>query len=76
MHLLGVYLLCFIVHCLVVYALPQGEPSEDLSDMITPFTLKKKSTLASQETYDNIVHDKALTPPPSPSSPGVYLEDM
>ena len=71
----------FFVLCLVVYyasysvALSQGEPFEDLSDTFT-LTQKKKDLSASQETNDDVAHDKTPTPPPSASSSGVYLEDM
>jgi hypothetical protein len=83
-HPLGLYLLFFFLFlCLVVYAsfsvaLSQEDPSEDLSEPITPLNLNKKGALASREANNDVAIDKAPAPPPSagPGSPGVYLEDM
>ena len=71
----------YLFFYLVVYAsfsvaLSHGEPSDDLSEAITPLNLKKKGALIPLETYDNIAHDKAPSPPPPLGSPSVYLEDM
>jgi len=49
---------------------------EDFSDTIPPLTLKKKGASAPREAYDGVAQDKTPTPPPSASSPSVYLEDM
>ena len=66
----------FVIYASFSVALSQGEPIEDLSDALTSLTPKKKGPFASQETNDDVAHDKAPTPPPSPSSSIVYLEDM
>lgn len=78
-HLLGLFfplhVLCFVVYASFSVALSQGDASKDLSETITPLTLKKKGALAPQETYDNDADDNSPTHPPA-SSQDVYLEDM
>ena len=75
-HPLGLFfplhVLCFVVYTSFSVALSQGDASEDLSEAITPLTLKKKGALAPQESYDDDAHDSG----PPASSQDVYLEDM
>lgn len=60
-HPLGLFfplhVLCFVVYTSFSVALSQGDASEDLSEAITPLTLKKKGALAPQESYDDDAHD-------------------